>query len=49
MSSDGKLKPCLLDASGEVDVLSPMRSGASDEELKSLFMEAVSKRRPYWR
>lgn len=49
LSSDGKLKPCLLDPAGEVDVLSPMRRGASDEELKSLFVEAVSRRRPYWR
>ncbi|MCU0860204.1 MAG: GTP 3',8-cyclase MoaA [Thermoplasmata archaeon] len=49
LSSDGRLKPCLLDASGEVDVLTPLRAGASDAELKALFADAVSKRRPYWR
>jgi len=49
MTSDGRLKPCLLDPSGEVDVLTPMRAGAADEELRALFLEAVSKRRPYWR
>jgi len=48
MSSDGRLKPCLLDPSGEVDVLSPMRSGASDDELRELFLQVISRRRPYW-
>ena len=48
LSSDGLLKPCLLDPAGEVDVLGPIRNGASDRELKGLFLEAVSNRRPYW-
>ena len=49
MTSDGLLKPCLLDPSGTVDMLTPMRGGASDEELKALFSKAVANRRPYWR
>lgn len=48
MSSDGLLKPCLLDQSGQVDVLSPLRNGASDHELRGLFLEAVHNRKPYW-
>jgi cyclic pyranopterin phosphate synthase len=49
LSSDGKLKPCLLDPSGSVDLLTPLRNGASDEELRSLFAKGVSNRKPYWR
>jgi len=49
MSSDGRLKPCLLDRSGEVDVLSPLRNGSSDSELSRLFLKAIGNRRPYWR
>jgi len=49
MSSDGRLKPCLLDPSGEVDVLTPLRNGASDRELRELFVRAAENRRPYWR
>ena len=48
MSSDGRLKPCLLDKDGEVDVLGPMRMGATDDELRDLFLKAVGNRRPYW-
>jgi cyclic pyranopterin phosphate synthase len=48
MSSDGRLKPCLLDPSGSVDVLTPLRSGASDSELRLLFLQAVANRKPYW-
>jgi len=29
------------------DVLTPMRQGASDEELKALFMRATQLREPY--
>lgn len=49
LSSDGQLKPCLLDRSGQVDILTPIRRGASDDELRALFSEAVANRRPYWR
>jgi len=49
MSSDGKLKPCLLDKSGEIDILGPLRGGASDDDLRGLFLKAVGNRKPYWR
>ncbi|MEM2891405.1 MAG: GTP 3',8-cyclase MoaA [Thermoplasmata archaeon] len=48
LSSDGLLKPCLMESAGDVDLLTPLRMGASDEDLKALFRKAVSNRRPYW-
>jgi cyclic pyranopterin phosphate synthase len=48
LSSDGKLKPCLLDASGTVDILTPLRSGADARALEQTFLKVVSGRRPYW-
>ena len=49
MTSDGLLKPCLLDPSGNVDALTPLRAGSSDNELRQVFLAAVANRRPYWR
>ena len=48
VTSNGRLKPCLLSSEGDVDVLAPLRSGATDSELRSLFLKAISNRRPYW-
>ena len=48
LSSDGRLKPCLLDCSGEVDVLSALRDGSTDVELRKLFLKAIGNRKPYW-
>jgi len=47
VTSDGKLKPCLMRNDNVVDVLTPMRQGASDKELKALFMRANQLREPY--
>jgi len=47
VTSDGKLKPCLMKNDNLVDVLTPMRSGASDKDLVELFMMANQKRQPY--
>lgn len=47
VTSDGKLKPCLMRNDNLVDVLTPMRNGASDEELIELFKLANQKREPY--
>ena len=47
VTSDGKLKPCLMRNNNLVDVLNPMRSGADDKELTQLFIEAVKNREPY--
>jgi cyclic pyranopterin phosphate synthase len=47
VTSNGKLKTCLMRNDNLVDVLTPIRQGASDEELKSLFMRANQLREPY--
>jgi cyclic pyranopterin phosphate synthase len=47
VTSDGKLKTCLMRNDNLVDVLTPMRHGASDEELKALFILANQQREPY--
>ncbi len=46
---DGKFKPCLMRDDNHVDFLTAMRSGASDEELKELFLRAVWVREPFWK
>jgi len=47
VTSDGKLKPCLMRNDNLVDILTPMRNGAKDQELMELFKLANQKRRPY--
>jgi len=47
VTSDGKLKPCLMRNDNLVDVLTPMRNGANDQELIDLFKLANQKRQPY--
>jgi cyclic pyranopterin phosphate synthase len=47
VTSDGKLKPCLMRNDNLVDILAPMRNGAKDQELIELFKLANQKRRPY--
>jgi cyclic pyranopterin phosphate synthase len=47
VTSDGKLKTCLMRNDNLVDILTPMRQGASDEELKALFVRANQLREPY--
>jgi len=47
VTSDGKLKPCLMRNDNLTDILTPMRQGASDEQLKQLFIKANLLREPY--
>jgi len=49
VTSDGKIKPCLLRNDNLVDILTPLRSGASDTDLTKRFEKAISLREPYWR
>lgn len=44
LTSDGKFKTCLFRSDDIIDVLGPMRNGASDKALKKLFVEAVERR-----
>jgi len=48
VTSDGFLKPCLMVTDNLVDVLTPLREGASDDELRELFKLAVLRRKPYF-
>jgi cyclic pyranopterin phosphate synthase len=48
LTSDGRLKPCLMREDNHVEAVSLIRNGAGREALVAAFREAVSKRRPYW-
>jgi cyclic pyranopterin phosphate synthase len=49
LTSDGKLKPCLMRNDNLVDILTPMREGATTDELEQLFIRAVKLRAPFFR
>ncbi len=49
VTSDGKLKPCLMVNTNLVDVLAPLRNGANDEELTEIFRETCLRREPYYK
>ncbi len=47
VTSDGRLKPCLMRNDNLVDILTPLRSGADDHQLKQVFVKAIKRREPY--
>ena len=47
VTSDGKLKTCLMRNDNLIDILTPMRQGASDERIEKLFIRANQIRKPY--
>lgn len=47
LTSDGKLKPCLMRNDNLTDLLTPLRAGATDEELTNLFKQANQLREPF--
>jgi cyclic pyranopterin phosphate synthase len=47
LTSDGKIKTCLMTNDNLIDVLTPLRNGASQQEIIHLFKLANQKRRPY--
>jgi cyclic pyranopterin phosphate synthase len=49
VTSDGKLKSCLMRDDNHVPFVSLMREGASDEEVLDALKEAVNRRVPFWR
>lgn len=49
VTSDGKLKPCLMKKTGLVDVLTPIRKGADDDRIKQLFIEVCQAREPFYK
>jgi cyclic pyranopterin phosphate synthase len=40
LTADGRLRLCLL-REGEVDLLTPMRAGATDEELRQIIIDGI--------
>lgn len=48
LTSDGRLKPCLMREDNHVEVVAHIRNGAGRGTLVAAFREAVSKRKPYW-
>lgn len=49
VTSDGKLKPCLMRNDNLVDVLPLLREKSPKDTLVKAFEEAVLRRAPYWR
>ncbi|NJE25985.1 GTP 3',8-cyclase MoaA [Thermococcus sp. MV5] len=49
LTSTGHLKTCLLRKDDLVDIVTPIREGASDEELIEIFKKAILMREPYWK
>jgi cyclic pyranopterin phosphate synthase len=49
VTSDGKMKPCLMRTDNLIDILTPMRNGADEEMLTEIFLEAVKNREPYFK
>lgn len=49
MTSDGRLKPCLMRDDNLVEAVSLLRNGATREALIGAFKEAVARREPYWK
>ncbi len=49
LTSDGRLKPCLMRDDNLVDIVGPIRRGEPREALFEAFREAVARREPYWR
>jgi cyclic pyranopterin phosphate synthase len=47
VTSDGKLKPCLMRNDNLTDILTPMRKGANDAQLRQLLIQANQLREPY--
>ncbi|MEM2942424.1 MAG: GTP 3',8-cyclase MoaA [Candidatus Bathyarchaeia archaeon] len=48
LTSDGKLKPCLMSQENLLDILTPLRRGEDSETLRGIFREAIELRRPYY-
>jgi cyclic pyranopterin phosphate synthase len=49
LTSDGKLKPCLMRNDNLVDVAEPLKRGSNSKTLRELFLKAVELREPYYK
>ena len=48
VTSDGRIKPCLLTHSGEIKALDLLKAGEDGKDLEDLFAQAILSRKPYW-
>lgn len=48
VTSTGELKPCLLRNDNHINILNPIRNGAKDDDILSLFKQAILLKEPYW-
>jgi len=48
LTSDGKLKPCLMSHENLLDIVTPLRRGEDSEVLRRIFSEAIDLRKPYY-
>jgi cyclic pyranopterin phosphate synthase len=48
ITSDGKIKPCLMRQDNHVDLLKAIRSNSDSKVLRSLFLEAIERREPFY-
>ncbi|MHA1506805.1 MAG: GTP 3',8-cyclase MoaA [Candidatus Asgardarchaeia archaeon] len=49
VTSDGKLKPCLMRDDNLVDIITPIRNGVDDGTLRKIFYKAISLREPFFK
>ncbi|AIF69888.1 hypothetical protein PAP_07490 [Palaeococcus pacificus DY20341] len=49
ITADGHIKTCIYRNDNLIDLLEPLRKGASDDELIELFKKSVIIREPYWK
>ncbi|HYB93003.1 MAG TPA: GTP 3',8-cyclase MoaA [archaeon] len=49
LTSDGKLKPCLMRNDNVVDIAKPLKSGADNKVIMNLYLEAVNRREPFYK
>lgn len=47
LTPTGKIKPCLLRNDNLIDLIGPLRNGATDKELQDIFLLGINKREPY--
>jgi len=48
ITPEGKIKPCLLRNDNLIDLIGPIRNGASESELKTIFLDGINNRKPYY-
>jgi len=48
LTTDGKLKPCLMSHENLLDIVTPLRRGEDFEVLRQIFRAAIDLRKPYY-